>query len=584
MAFGHNRYVLFLAASAAALGLTLTAGCSDSSSSRSFMGSTVAPATSGIAPTTSGTNTTVAPMLTRAELMDVDQSNHASKGDKIVLTFDGEVAPVASNANVTVSSEFTLAVAGDDFGANASVGNGPTSRDLEIILGDAPILHVSTAFVSSSVTPGSASGINMAFGTGQLTGLNSGSLRSAATPVDIESTLTAGFFAAPSLNEARGGHVSVLLNDGRVLVVGGIAGGSSDSYVAKAEVFDPVANTFTVVGEMKRDGESVRMVGATATKLQDGTVLICGGYGVEKSTRKFLFFGPKKAKVDTLKSAFIFDPANDSFTRVGDLGESRKDHSATLLRDGRVLITGGYNDSVWKKHKTQAAFEIYDPQTKTFTKDSGTLGIGGFKSKESRMAHTATAIEGGNGVLLTGGNHYEGGWLFGAFKPKLKMNKGSEVVRDANKTTSAGDLNDPRMHHAAAGLAGDKVLVAGGQNAQAVVGSLELFDPATGQWTNAGSLSAARTSCAVTTDAFKGNALIVGGHDGNGESNAVDAFDAATGTVTSQGTLATPRNGCTVETLNDGRVLVIGGLTGGVTSLQSLDGQALASCEAYVKP
>src|SRR5690606_36046333 len=160
-----------------------------------------------------------------------------------------------------------------------------------------------------------------------------------------------------------------------------------------------------------------------------------------------------------------------------------------------------------------------------------------------------------------GGNHWEGGFLFGLFKPKLKMNKGSEVVRGV-KTDRAGDLNAPRLMHGAALVSPRNVLVAGGHDTNGAVAALELYDTATAAWTPAGSLTRPRSNCEVAVDGNK--ALVIGGYDGTAEVAAVEVFDADAQTLSQVSyTLATPRNGCAVTTLKDGRILVTGGFTGG---------------------
>jgi hypothetical protein len=122
------------------------------------------------------------------------------------------------------------------------------------------------------------------------------------------------------------GLTATVLNDGTVLV----AGGSNDcGRFAKAELYDPRAGTFAATGNMTRVRDD-----HTATLLPDGTVLIAGGQsedcGVDGCT-----FG-------TTTNTESYAPSTGMFVTVGDMTERRAGQSATLLNDGTVLIAGGY--------------------------------------------------------------------------------------------------------------------------------------------------------------------------------------------------------------------------------------------------
>ena len=85
---------------------------------------------------------------------------------------------------------------------------------------------------------------------------------------------TQGTFAATGgMKEGRAGHGATLLRDGKVLVVGGWGyDGRQGGALATAEVYDPSTGTFTPTGSM-----TTSRWGPTATLLNDGRVLVAGG-------------------------------------------------------------------------------------------------------------------------------------------------------------------------------------------------------------------------------------------------------------------------------------------------------------------
>lgn len=200
-----------------------------------------------------------------------------------------------------------------------------------------------------------------------------------AAPFGVYSTAeifdptTGGFSLAGSLFNNRMNHTATLMADGRVLVIGGIA----NSYIGTAEIFDPTTNNFTYTGSMA----SARYR-HTANLLPNGKVIVMGG-----------MTGAGGSQTGNVE---IYDPVTGSFSPAGN-STPRYSHSTVLLPNGKVLITGGLftgNYGGTLMTTSWDSSEIYDPATSTFT-TTGIMALG-------RGYHTATLLHNGN-VLVTGG-------------------------------------------------------------------------------------------------------------------------------------------------------------------------------------
>jgi Kelch motif protein/galactose oxidase-like protein len=146
-----------------------------------------------------------------------------------------------------------------------------------------------------------------------------------------------------SLNSARRGHTVTLLQDGKILIVGG---DDANGVVGQAEILDPVSLTSSNIAA----NPIAPRTDHTATLLSDGRVLIIGGVdqnGLMSSTE---FYNPYAV------------PA-PSFSAGPSLMRGRSGHTATILADGKILIVGG----VVGTNTTLTSAEIYDPQTQTFS-------------------------------------------------------------------------------------------------------------------------------------------------------------------------------------------------------------------------
>ena len=92
----------------------------------------------------------------------------------------------------------------------------------------------------------------------------------------------------------------------------------------------------------------------TATALQDGRILVAGGFHVNEALRRQIQALPST-------SVEIFDPANGTWFEAAPMGTARARHASVLLTDGRVAVLGGFLTS------DLDSVEIYDPSTDTWT-------------------------------------------------------------------------------------------------------------------------------------------------------------------------------------------------------------------------
>jgi hypothetical protein len=183
-----------------------------------------------------------------------------------------------------------------------------------------------------------------------------------------------------NMTTPRAGHTATLLPDGKVLLTGGSS--SRTEVVASAEIYDPAKGTFTATGSMA----AVRHKHA-AEMLSNGKVLVAGGSDYRDWRGRY-------------SSAEIYDPETGKFTATGSMLNPRfKSREAIVpLKDGRLLVAGGGK-----------LVEIYDPQAGKFAAASGEVDT-------DRFYTAATVLRDGR-VLITGGYDYDivsgkKGWLY----------------------------------------------------------------------------------------------------------------------------------------------------------------------------
>lgn len=160
---------------------------------------------------------------------------------------------------------------------------------------------------------------------------------------------------------------AILLANGKVLVADGMP-----------ELYDPTTQIWSPTGKLAGSFQNPPS-GATATLLNDGRVLLAGGNAT---------LSPGGTAVSNL--AELYSPTSNTWTAAGSLNIGRSGHTATLLANGKVLVTGGVDHS----NKVMSSAEVYDPATDTWSL-TASLPV-------AAIGHTATLLANGQ-VLVVGG-------------------------------------------------------------------------------------------------------------------------------------------------------------------------------------
>ncbi|WP_437506872.1 Kelch repeat-containing protein [Sorangium sp. So ce1099] len=233
--------------------------------------------------------------------------------------------------------------------------------------------------------------------------------------------------------------------------------------------------------------------------------------------------------VDAGGEAVLVDPA---WEPAGLMAEARRDHTATLLPNGLVLVAGG-----WNSRGILDTAELYDPTTGEW--------IPARPMTLARRDHTATLLRNGS-VLVVGGS-------FGGFDTAT-----AELYDpEADTWTETAVMEFRRREHTATLLRSGLVLVAGGANAAAFHDSVELYDPVLGTWSLTTSMLAVRLRHTATL-LDSGEVLLVGGF-GTTPATGAELYDPASNTWALTSPVNTARQYHTATRLQDGQVLVAGG-------------------------
>ncbi len=183
--------------------------------------------------------------------------------------------------------------------------------------------------------------------------------------------------AAPMI-ESRTRHTATLLPDGRVLAVGGLSvtlrdGALFPSQPTSAEIYDPKADRWSTTAPM-----GVDRLGQTATPLPDGRVLVAGG---------------EDRSLTVLNSTEIYDPTEDRWISAAPMAAARVGHVASPMANGDVLVAGGLGEAPNRLTISLTSAEVYDPRRN--------LWVTVASMREEHVADTATLLR--NGAVLVVG-------------------------------------------------------------------------------------------------------------------------------------------------------------------------------------
>jgi len=262
----------------------------------------------------------------------------------------------------------------------------------------------------------------------------------------------------------------------------------------------------------------------TATLLENGQVLVTGGGDLSTGS------------LTGLSGAEIYDPATDSWSAASPMSAGRYSHTATLLANGTVLVAGGGCGS----DCYLSSAEVFDPATRTWSP------VGGLKLPRDR--HQTARLP--DGRVLVAGGRVTG---FGS-------TSSAEVYDPATRSfTGAAAMATPRQLHTATAGPGGRIVVAGGAP---LTDSAEAYDPAAGAWAPIGPMGSRRQDHAACLLA-DGRVLVSGGRFTFDPflfpvSSTAEVWGGTSWSATAS-EMTNPRMQHTATRMPDGLVLVAGG-------------------------
>lgn len=216
---------------------------------------------------------------------------------------------------------------------------------------------------------------------------------------------------AGAVLNARHSHTTTLLPDGNILITGGVTD-AANTVTGDVQMYNMATNNFDTWGgggplDTPRSSH-------TATLMSTGTVLIAGGFNAAGSP---------------LSSLEICNAATKICSGAGlpVMNSARGGHTATLLTKGtnagKVLLCGGQTAA--SQTSITGACDLFDPSANTISQTGAMIS--------PRMGHSAVMLKNGK-VLVTGGrrrNQANTAWLYEPMNETYEISAGSWTPREA---------------------------------------------------------------------------------------------------------------------------------------------------------
>ncbi len=436
-----------------------------------------------------------------------------------------ELVGADGKARVRATAPAAYTASGRRIDARLRAGSASTIELFADARGEAALVDPMWIIVAPLLAP-RADHASAIMGSGQVlaTGGTDGDATSLDTAELYDPTGDAWTDVGP-MGDAHVCHTATTLTDGTVLVAGGVDADGNAEHVAE------IYNATSGWADTDQSMMAYTRLNHTATPINNGRVLVTGGLGYYYFSATDAPAGATKAVAPnaalaksvglsatrasapgfqpegiigfysicwnfpfspcggpgTINAVEIYDPMLGGWIPAASLNQPHQRHTATLLTDGTVLVTGGQDN-----YNVLGDTEIYDPKGDAWT----TTPTGLITPRED---HVAAILPNGD-VLVAGGTDGNSGAITAA------------EIFHAGQWMAANPMTTARVHATATVLADGTVLVAGGSDGSQPLTSAEIYDPVAGSWALTASMNFPRSEHTATR-LTSGDVLVSGGVD-----------------------------------------------------------------------